>query len=78
MQIRIPKTGDAVEDGTVAEWLVADGARVQKGTPLYILETDKSEMEIESPCAGTIRIAARVGETLPVGALVATIEESPG
>ncbi len=54
-------------EGTLVEWLVADGDDVATGAPLYILETDKVENEIESPASGRVRHIAQPGETLPVG-----------
>ena len=72
-EIRIPKPGDAVMEGTLAEWLVADGTTVAQGDAIYLLETDKVEMQIEAPCAGVIRQIGVPGETYPVGELVATI-----
>ena len=76
--VRIPKTGDAVEEGTLVEWLVEDGARVERGDPLYLLETDKVEMEIEAPCAGVVSRVGTAGEVYPVGELIATISEDAG
>jgi pyruvate/2-oxoglutarate dehydrogenase complex dihydrolipoamide acyltransferase (E2) component len=73
-EIRIPKPGDAVMEGTLVEWLVAEGARVETGQKLYLLETDKVEMEVESPCGGVIRRIGEEGEIYPVGQLIATIE----
>ncbi len=75
-EIRIPKTGEAVEEGTLLEWLADDGSSVASGTPLYLLETDKVEMEIEAPCAGVVKHVGVVGEVYPVGELVATIDET--
>lgn len=77
-EVRIPKTGDAVEEGTLVEWLVEDGARVERGDALYLLETDKVEMEIESPCAGVVSRVGTAGEVYPVGKLIATIAEDRG
>ena len=74
IEIRIPKPGDAIVEGTVARWLAADGARVRAGEPLYLLETEKAELEIEAPVAGVLHHVAAEGGTYPVGALVATIE----
>lgn len=54
-------------EGTLVEWLVADGDSVAPGSPLYILETDKVENEIESPAGGQVRHIAQPGDTLPVG-----------
>jgi len=55
-------------------WLVEDGDVVEVGQPLYLVETDKTEVEISSPLAGTIRIVAQVGIEYPVGAVVAEFD----
>jgi biotin carboxyl carrier protein len=58
IQIRIPKLGMEMTEGTLAQWLVDDGAAVAQDEPLYLLETDKVESEITAPSAGVLR---RVG-----------------
>jgi 2-oxoglutarate dehydrogenase E2 component (dihydrolipoamide succinyltransferase) len=77
-EVRLPKTGDAVEEGTLVQWLVENGARVERGDPLYLLETDKVEMEIEAPCAGVVSHVGTAGEIYRVGELIATIAEDRG
>jgi pyruvate/2-oxoglutarate dehydrogenase complex dihydrolipoamide acyltransferase (E2) component len=74
--VAIPRFGWEMQEGILAEWLVADGAQIAAGDPLYILETDKVEQEVESPASGVVRIKAEPGETYPVGHLIAEIEES--
>jgi pyruvate/2-oxoglutarate dehydrogenase complex dihydrolipoamide acyltransferase (E2) component len=73
-ELRIPKAGQAMEEGTIAKWLVADGDSVEQGQPVYRLETDKVEMDIEAPVSGVIRITAPEGSTHGVGTPVAEIE----
>ena len=73
-EIRIPKPGDAIVDGTLVEWLCADGASVKEGQVIYRLETEKAEIEIEAPASGRLRRIGVEGTTYPVGTLVATIE----
>lgn len=73
-EIRIPKPGDAVMEGTLVEWVAADGARVAAGEVIYKLETDKVEMDIEAPCAGVLKHVGQEGEVYPVGELIATIQ----
>jgi pyruvate/2-oxoglutarate dehydrogenase complex dihydrolipoamide acyltransferase (E2) component len=73
-EVRIPKPGDAIVDGTIVEWLCADGARVEEGQVIYRLETEKAEIEIEAPASGRLRRIGVEGETYPVGALIATID----
>jgi pyruvate/2-oxoglutarate dehydrogenase complex dihydrolipoamide acyltransferase (E2) component len=72
-QILFPKVGFSMEEGTLNEWLVADGSCVEAGQPLYSLESDKSVVEVESPATGTLRIAAQVGEIYQVGAVLGEI-----
>lgn len=72
-RLKIPKLGMSVEAATIREWLVEDGAAVQAGEPLYVLETDKTENEIPSPVTGTVRILGAVGERYDVGTVIAEV-----
>lgn len=72
-EVRIPSIGFSTQEGTLTEWLVADGASVEKGQPLYTLELDKSVQEIESPASGTLKVIGQVGEVYEIGALIAEI-----
>ena len=71
--ILIPKLGVAMTEGTLAEWLVPDGAVVSAGDVIYLLETDKVESEIEAPVAGQLRQLVAAGELYPVGQQVGEI-----
>ena len=62
-----------MNEGTLAEWLVADGAAVKEGQPLYALESDKSVQEIEAPASGTLKILAKTGEIYQVGHVLGEI-----
>ena len=73
MDVAIPQLGVSMTEGTIAEWLVADGAVVAEGQVLYLLETDKTETEIPSPAAGTIQLLAQAGVTYLVGTVVARL-----
>jgi pyruvate/2-oxoglutarate dehydrogenase complex dihydrolipoamide acyltransferase (E2) component len=72
-QVLFPKIGFSMEEGTLAEWMVADGAVVKEGDPLYALESDKSTQEVESPASGTLKIIAAVGEVYKVGDVLGEI-----
>lgn len=61
-------------EGTITEWLVEDGATVAAGQPIYRIETDKTDAEIEAPASGVIRIEADPGEALEVGTPIGEIE----
>jgi len=74
VDVLLPKIGFSMNEGTLAEWLVADGGQAVEGEPLYALESEKSTQEVESPASGTLKIIAQTGETYEVGTLLATIE----
>lgn len=74
-QILMPQLGESVTEGTIEKWLVQPGDQVNKYDPLAEVVTDKVNAEIPSSFTGTIKeLIAKEGETLPVGALVCTIE----
>ena len=72
-RVQIPKLGMSMTEGELTEWMVTDGATVEVGDVLYVLNTDKVESEVEAQSAGTIRLVAAPGETYPVGHVVAEI-----
>jgi len=72
-ELTIPKLQMSTTEGTLAEWLVDNGATVEAGQPIYALETDKSVQEIEAPEGGTLTQKAAAGETYPVGTVIGEI-----
>ncbi len=70
----IPRLAVSMTEGTITEWLVEDGATVEAGQPIYRIETDKTETDIEAPAAGVLRIEADAGEALEVGTPIGEIE----
>lgn len=73
IEILLPKIGFSMNEGTLTEWLVADGATIGQGDPLYSLESEKSVQEIESPASGTLKILKTAGEVYEVGTLLGEI-----
>jgi pyruvate/2-oxoglutarate dehydrogenase complex dihydrolipoamide acyltransferase (E2) component len=72
-EILLPKLGFSMNEGTLSQWLIADGAPVKEGEPLYALESEKSVQEIEAPASGTLRILVQPGEVLAVGTVLGEI-----
>jgi 2-oxoglutarate dehydrogenase E2 component (dihydrolipoamide succinyltransferase) len=73
--VELPALGESVVEGTVSRWLVKEGDRVARDQPIVEVTTDKVDAEIPAPATGTVvRILAAEGETVPVGAPLATIE----
>src|SRR5215831_10760697 len=64
-----------MESGTIVKWLKSEGERVEKGDPLYELDTDKVTQEVEAEASGVLlKIAISEGE-VPVGRTIAVIGE---
>ena len=71
--IAMPRLGWTMEEGTLVEWLKADGDTVEAGEILFTVESDKALNEIETFSGGILRIppdAPRPGDTVPVGTLL--------
>lgn len=74
--LRIPKAAVSMREGTLVAWLVADGATVAEGEPIYTLELEKSTMDVESPAAGVLRQTGVAGTTYKVGEVIGEIGEA--
>jgi pyruvate/2-oxoglutarate dehydrogenase complex dihydrolipoamide acyltransferase (E2) component len=73
LKILLPKLGFSMNEGTLAEWLVKDGDRIEKGQPLLSLESEKSVQEIPAPATGVVHIIVTAGETCEVGTVLGEI-----
>ena len=77
-EVRLPKLGESVTEGTVGRWLKAAGDQVAFDDPLFEVSTDKVDSEIPSPYDGVLlEILVPEGQTVPVGTPLARIGE-PG
>lgn len=65
--LTIPRLEMAMTEGGLAQWLVEDGAQVNEGDPIYVLETEKASQEIAAPAAGKLVQKAAAGQIYPVG-----------
>jgi pyruvate/2-oxoglutarate dehydrogenase complex dihydrolipoamide acyltransferase (E2) component len=71
--LRIPKAAVSTQTGMIAEWLVADGAEVTEGQPIYNLEIDKAVLEVEAPASGRLTQKAVPGREYAVGEVIGEI-----
>ncbi len=75
MQVILPKWGVSMQDAVLIRWLKPVGAPVVKGEPLAEFETDKVEVELESPASGILtRVYVSEDDTVDVGDVIAEIE----
>jgi pyruvate dehydrogenase E2 component (dihydrolipoamide acetyltransferase) len=72
-EITMPSLSDAMEEGTILQWLVADGEAVRAGHDLVEIEIDKATVVYPAEVAGVLRHVAQAGDTLPVGTPIAFI-----
>jgi pyruvate dehydrogenase E2 component (dihydrolipoamide acetyltransferase) len=74
--VSLPRLGQGMEAGTIVRWLKAEGDTVEKGEPLYELDTDKVTQEVEADAGGVLlKILAGEGEEIEVGKRIAVIGE---
>jgi pyruvate dehydrogenase E2 component (dihydrolipoamide acetyltransferase) len=75
-EVKLPRLGQGMEAGTIVKWLKTEGDRVEKGDPLFEVDTDKVTQEVESDFAGVLlKIGLEQGEA-PVGQTIAWIGEA--
>ena len=69
--IRVPRVGQAAEEATLIVWLRTTGDTVVQGDVVATIETDKVEIEVESPTAGIVgELRAYEGEVYPIGSVM--------
>ncbi len=77
-EIKIPTVGESITEVTISKWLKKDGELVTLDEVICELESDKATFELPAEVAGTLRIVAEEGATVPVGAVVCKIESTTG
>jgi 2-oxoisovalerate dehydrogenase E2 component (dihydrolipoyl transacylase) len=78
-ELKMPKLGESVTEGTIGKWLKQAGEKVEKYDLLVEVQTDKVNTEIPSEISGTLKeVKVKEGETVPVGALLAVFETAEG
>ena len=75
-EVTIPEIGESITEALILRWIKQAGEAVGRDEPLVELETDKVTVEMPSPVAGVVaEIVCAEGETVPVGGVIARIEE---
>lgn len=70
VEFPMPKLGLTMEEGTIVEWLVADGSEVEQGAAVLTIETDKVESDVEASGSGVLHITGNAGDTFACGARI--------
>ena len=78
-ELKMPKLGESVTEGTIGKWLKQPGEKVNKYDLLVEVQTDKVNTEIPSPVAGTLKeVKVQEGQTVPIGTLLAIFDTADG
>lgn len=76
-EIVVPRLTDTMLKGTISYWYKKEGEAVGEGEPLYVIETDKASVEVNTSATGfLLKILVGEGESVDVGGIVAIIGES--
>ena len=74
-EIKMPKLGESITEGTILSWSVQVGDVVNEDDVLFEVNTAKVSAEIPSPVAGkVVEILFKEGDTVPVGTVVAIVD----
>lgn len=79
IEVTMPRLGETAEDATITKWLKGVGDPVDAGEPIVEVGTDKVDTEVEATASGRIAaLLVDVDDVVPVGAPIATIDDSAG
>jgi pyruvate dehydrogenase E2 component (dihydrolipoamide acetyltransferase) len=72
--IAMPRLGMTMREGRVVSWPVAVGERIDKGAPVVVIESEKTEVEVEATASGVLRhVYVPEGDTVPCGTLLGAL-----
>ena len=76
VEIVMPRLGSEMTKGTVVEWFKKEGDRVNKDEALFLVDTEKAALEVESEVGGVLKkiLVSDKKQEVPVGQPVAIIE----
>jgi len=73
IEIKVPSPGESINEVQLANWLVEDGSFVEKDQDIAEIDSDKATLSIAAEESGTIHFKVSAGDTIDVGAVIATI-----
>ncbi len=76
IEIKVPSPGESISEVVLSNWLVDDGAYVEKDQDIAEVDSDKATLSLAAEASGIIRLKAKAGDTVEVGTVVALIEAS--
>ncbi|HEY0895238.1 MAG TPA: 2-oxo acid dehydrogenase subunit E2, partial [Sphingobacteriaceae bacterium] len=77
VDIKVPPVGESITEVVLSRWMKKDGDRVEMDEAIAELESDKATFELTAEQPGILKIHAREGDTLAIGAVVCSIQGGP-
>ncbi|MDC0006641.1 2-oxo acid dehydrogenase subunit E2 [Winogradskyella sp.] len=77
MELKMPKMGESITEGTIINWLVSEGDTFEEGDVILEVATDKVDNEVPAPASGTlVKTLFQAKDVVPVGEVMAILEVS--
>ncbi|HUR09722.1 MAG TPA: 2-oxoglutarate dehydrogenase complex dihydrolipoyllysine-residue succinyltransferase [Flavitalea sp.] len=74
--IKVPTVGESISEVTLLKWLKKEGEYVERDEVIAELESEKATFEVNAVKAGSLKFSAKEGDTLKIGDVLASIDES--
>ena len=76
IDIKVPTVGESISEVTLLKWTKNSGDYVERDEVIAELESEKATFEVNAEKAGTLQQSAKEGDTLKIGDILATIDET--
>ncbi|HRF02901.1 MAG TPA: dihydrolipoamide succinyltransferase, partial [Pirellulaceae bacterium] len=77
VEIKVPELGESIQEVQISQWLKREGDWVEKDENLVELESEKAAQSLAAPASGVLsRIRSSAGEFVPIGTVIADLDES--
>ena len=76
IEIKVPSVGESINEVTLTKWIKNDGDWVDRDEVIAELESEKATFEINAEKAGILHTIAKENDTLKIGDVVSTIDDT--
>src|SRR5438046_9489956 len=74
LEMKVPSPGESITEVQIARWIKNDGDYVEKDEDICEIDSDKATLTLPAEASGKLKIVAKEGDTIKVGAVVCTID----
>src|SRR6187200_255382 len=76
VEMKVPSPGESITEVQIARWIKKDGDYVEKDEEVCEIDSDKATLTLAAEASGILKILVKEGETVPVGSVVCSIDET--